>query len=458
MATSEKRGERATIADDAINESSTPEQLPGPRREGGLRGWLQVLGTLFILFNVWGLAFAFGSFQSYYTLTLLPTSNPSAISWVGTIQSWLLIIGGLVSGPLFDLGHYRVLLISGSFLSVVGVMMLSLASEYYQILLSQGICAGLGFGLLYIPSITLVSRAFTKKRALALGVSTAGAPLGGVIYTLLFERLLPGIGFAWTVRVMGFVMLSLFVMAGGMLLAPSSEATTTTVKAPTPQPSMPVSQATPRSRSRRLFDIRALKDAPFWSFTISNFLLYLGYMTPFYYIPIYAETKLGTSRSTGLYILIVSQAASIVGRVITTAIAHYFGAMIPWIVTAVLSGILCLAWISTGSLVRFILYAAFYGGISGALIPLPPAVFPHICPDPSALGTWLGMAQSITSFATLIGAPIAGALADLGSSGSAHLNFLNVQLWCGVLMLGGAVSLGGLWVLLWRVRGKRGLL
>ncbi|KAL4964250.1 major facilitator superfamily domain-containing protein [Aspergillus stella-maris] len=438
MATAEKIADKGITADGSIIEPSTPEQLPEPPREGGLRGWLQVLGTLFILFNVWGLAFAFGSFQSYYTLTLLPTSNPSAISWVGTIQSWLLIIGGLVSGPLFDQGHYRVLLIAGSFLSVFGVMMLSLAREYYQILLSQGICAGLGFGLLYIPSITLVSRSFTKKRALALGVSTAGAPLGGVVYTLLFERLLPRIGFAWTVRVMGFLMLGLFIMAGVMLLVPSNDATRTK----TPSSSATASPATPRTRSRRLFDIRALKDAPFWSFTLSNFLLYLGYMTPFYYIPIYAETKLGTSRSTGLYILIISQAASIVGRVVTTAIAHYFGAMIPWIVTGVLSGVLCLAWMSAGSLVRFILFAAFYGGISGALIPLPPAVFPHICPDPSALGTWLGMAQSITSFATLIGAPIAGALAHLGSDGSDDLNFLNVQLWCGVLMLAGSVSLG----------------
>ncbi|KAL4937287.1 hypothetical protein BDV06DRAFT_77516 [Aspergillus oleicola] len=447
MASAKKREEATTIANDRLNDPTEIATAPSPPKEGGLWGWLQVFGTLFILFNIWGLAFAFGSFQSYYVLTSLPTTSPSAISWVGTIQSWLLIIGGLVSGPLFDLGHYRSLLVTGSFLSVFGIMMLSLAEKYYQILLSQGICAGLGFGLLYIPSITLVSRGFVEKRALALGVATAGAPLGGVVYTLVFERLLPRVGFAWTVRVIGFVMLFLFVAAGLMLLIPSSSNDAITSR-PT----------TATARRRRLFDIRALRDTPFWSFTIANFFLYLGYMTPFYYIPIYAETKLGTSRSLGLYILIISQAASVVGRVITTAIAHYFGAMLPWICTGVLSGVLCLAWISAGSLIRFILFAAFYGGISGALVPLPPSVFPHICPDPSALGTWLGMAQSITSFATLIGAPIAGALADLGSSGGDDLNFVNVQLWCGVLMVSGAVQLLGLWGLLWRVRGKRGLL
>ncbi|KAL4750625.1 major facilitator superfamily domain-containing protein [Aspergillus terricola var. indicus] len=431
----------------SLNEPPAPGPAPTtshPAKEGGLRGWLQVFSTLFILFNIWGLAFAFGSFQSFYVLDFLPSTSTSAISWTGTIQSWLLIMGGLVSGPLFDLGYYVHLISIGSFLSIFGIMMLSLATEYYQILLSQGICTGLGFGLLYIPSLTIVSRTFVRKRALALGIATAGAPAGGVIYTLMFEQLLPRVGFAWTVRIIGFVMLGLFIAAGVMV----------SFNADTAKPSR---AQRPAARNRQLFDTAALKDLPFWSYTLANFFLYLGYMSPFYYIPIYAETKLHTSRSMGLYILIISQASSIVGRVVTTAVAHYYGAMVPWIITGVASGVLCMAWISATTLARFVLFAAFYGGISGALVPLPPSVFPHICPNPSALGAWMGMAQSITSFATLIGAPIAGALADLGSSGSEDLNFVNVQLWCGVLMVGGAVQLLGLWWLLRRFRGKKGL-
>ncbi|KAJ0415449.1 major facilitator superfamily domain-containing protein, partial [Aspergillus carlsbadensis] len=338
----------------AVTQSESPA-APPPQKEGGLHGWLQVVGTLFILFNIWGLAFAFGSFQSYYVLDFLPHTSTSAISWVGTIQSWLLIIGGLIAGPLFDMGYYRIMILVGAFLSVFGIMMLSFATEYYQILLSQGICTGLGFGLLYIPSITLVSRSFVRKRALALGVSTAGAPLGGVIYTLMFEQLLPKVGFPWTVRIIGFTMLALFVASALMLLwkAENTGQLPSTQSQPQQQ-----QQQQPQFRTRRLFDVRALKDLPFWNFTVANFFLYLGYMTPFYYMPIYAETKLGTSRSLGLYILIISQASSIVGRVVTTAVAHYFGAMIPWIFCGVVSGVLCIAWISAESLARFILFSA----------------------------------------------------------------------------------------------------
>lgn len=293
-----------------------------------------------------GVAFAFGSFQSFYALTYLVSSDSSAISWIGTVQSFLLIVGGIVSGPLFDLGYYRAMIFVGTSLSIVGVMMLSLADAYYQIFLSQGICMGLGFGLLYIPSLALVSRAFVHKRAVALGVATSGAPSGGIIYTVLFEQLLPRLHFAWTVRVIGFVMLTLFVTAAFLLLWKTSN---------TQRPAF-----TP-GRTRRLYDLRAFGDGPFWSYTIANFCLFLGYMTPFYYIPTYAETKLGTTRSLGLYILIISQASSIIGRVATTTVAHHYGSMIPWIFCGLLSGILGLTWISAHTVLRFILYSAFYG-------------------------------------------------------------------------------------------------
>jgi MFS family permease len=290
------------------------------------------------------LSFAFGSFQSFYALTFIPSSTASAISWVGTIQSWLLIACGLVSGPLFDLGYFPAMVIAGSFFSVFGFMMLSISQKYYAIFLSQGLCMGLGFGLLYIPTITLISQRFATNRAVALGVATSGAPAGGIIYTVIFNQLISRVGFGWTVRIMGFVMLFLFITAALLL---SSEGG--------------LKSRAMSDRPRVLFDTRALKDLPFWSYTVANFLIYLGYITPYYYIPTYAQTMLHTSRSLGSYILMASQAASIVGRVATTVFAHYYGSMISWVLCGMISGILCLSWISADTLPRFIVFVAFYG-------------------------------------------------------------------------------------------------
>ncbi|KAI2787987.1 hypothetical protein POX_f08370 [Penicillium oxalicum] len=349
--------------DDTTN--SEPELESEAARKARLgrniRACAQVLGAFFVCFNIWGLNFAFGSFQSFYALTYIPSSSSSSISWVGTFQSWLMIACGLISGPLFDMGFFWSMMISGTLLSVLGFMMLSLSKEYYAIFLSQGITIGLGFGLLYVPTIALISRRFSRNRAVALGVATSGAPAGGIIYTVIFNQLIARVGFGWTVRVMAFVMLAFFILAALFL---------------TLEPSVENDQST--DKPRRLFDARAMKDLPFWIFSIANFLIYLGYITPYYYIPTYAQTQLHTSRSTGSYILMGSQAASIIGRVLTTILAHRLGSMVSWILCGILSGVLCLSWISASSIARFVVFVAFYGAISGALVPLPPSVFAHL--------------------------------------------------------------------------------
>ena len=49
-----------------------------------------------------GVVNSFGSYQAYYETNLLTTSTPSAISWIGSIQAFLLLIVGALSGPIYD--------------------------------------------------------------------------------------------------------------------------------------------------------------------------------------------------------------------------------------------------------------------------------------------------------------------------------------------------------------------
>lgn len=125
-----------------------------------------------------GFTFAYGTFQSYYELTYLTNISGSAISWIGTVSSFLLIVIGVFSGSLFDLGYFKSMLCIGAFLGLLGIFTLSLSTQYYQIFLTQGICMGLGSGFLYMPGLALVGRSFTKHRSIALGIVSCGAPLG----------------------------------------------------------------------------------------------------------------------------------------------------------------------------------------------------------------------------------------------------------------------------------------
>jgi len=203
--------------------------------------------------------------------------------------------------------------------------------------------------------------------------------------------------------------------------------------------------------ARKLFDASALRDLPFWSYTSSNFLIFTGYMVPFYFMASYGQIELGMERSMANYVLVVAQACSVAGRLIASFAASKVGVMIPWTICAISSGILCLAWIGVHTPGSFMAYAALYGAFSGALIPLPPSVFPVVCPDVRVLGARLGMAQGVGSFASLIGSPIAGALTSIGAHGE-HRNYLGLQLFGGLIMALGGCNLIVLWLLLIKQR------
>ena len=85
--------------------------------------------------------------------------------------------------------------------------MTSLCTQYWQVLLAQGICIGVGAGCLYIPSVAILPQYFTTRRALATGIATCGSCVGGILYPLAFQQLEPHIGFAWTTRVLALIAL-----------------------------------------------------------------------------------------------------------------------------------------------------------------------------------------------------------------------------------------------------------
>lgn len=120
----------------------------------------------------------FGAYQTYYETQQLFSSSSSSISWIGSAQSSLLLVLGLITGPLYDAGYFYHVLFSGSFMILFGQIMLSLSKEWYQVLLSQGFCIGIGTGLVLIPGVAVLSTYFSTKLALANGVAAAGSGLG----------------------------------------------------------------------------------------------------------------------------------------------------------------------------------------------------------------------------------------------------------------------------------------
>lgn len=119
------------------------------------------------------------------------------------MQVTLLFLVGIGSGRATDAGYFRHCFIAGAVLQVLGVMATSAATEFWQLLLAQGIAFGIGAGLVFTPTTALLSTYFDKRRSFVMGIAAAGSSTGGLIFPAIVRELLPRIGFPWTVRVVG---------------------------------------------------------------------------------------------------------------------------------------------------------------------------------------------------------------------------------------------------------------
>lgn len=184
---------------------------PGPAPDGGVKAWTQVACAWMICVTTWGYVNSFGVFQTYYTERLGETR--STVSWVGSIQLWVIFVMSAFSGRALDAGLFIPTLIVGSFIQLIGIFVTSLCRNFWQLLLAQGLCTGLGSGIIFCPAMGLVTTYFTRKRALAIAIVTTGNSFGGGVYPVVVRQLLPKIGFPWTVRILGFLNMAFLLAA-----------------------------------------------------------------------------------------------------------------------------------------------------------------------------------------------------------------------------------------------------
>lgn len=318
---------------------------------------------------------------------------------------------GLATGPLVDVGYLRPLILAGSFLTAFGLMMTSLATSYYQVLLAQGFCVGLGGGISYIPALVVISTHFTTKRPIAIGCASIGSSVGAVIFPVMFRQLQPKVGFGWAVRSIGFVSLFLAIIACLILCR---------------QPGQ-------KARARSLIDWKAFREPSFMMFSLSLTCVMLAYYVPIFYVASYGRTVIHTTTSLGFYMVAIVNGSSVVGRVVPYLLVAYIKPIGILIFAAAASAIAMFTWIAATSSAGFIVWACYWGALSGVLVTAPTSIVAHpvFCPDSTFLGTRLGMMWGISSFGALAGTPIAGALVNLNTA-----EFLRAQVFAGCMMVG----------------------
>ncbi|KAK2781252.1 hypothetical protein FQN53_000658 [Emmonsiellopsis sp. PD_33] len=355
----------------------------------GLRAWLQVFGSFFIFINTWGIVTAFGVFQTYYEQHLLAGESPSTISWVGSIQSFLLLLIGAITGPLFDAGYARHMLIFGWLLYSFGLMMASISTKLWQIILSQAFCVGLGCGAVFIPSIAILPQYFKRRRALANGIAATGSGIGGLIYPIMFRQVQLKLGFAWATRVLAFTACATGLLSVCLLRV----------------------RFKPQEK-RALVQLSAFKEPVYSLLCIAQFIGFIGLYNVIVYIQPFAIEKKIMTEHLAFYLVAILNASSTFGRVLPNYIADFIGPLNVVIPMTLASGIFAFAWSGVHSTAGVIVVVVLYGFAAAGFVAVAPVVFMSITPDLRDFGTRLGMSFVLCGAGSLIGTPIGGAIID----------------------------------------------
>ncbi|KAH8677820.1 major facilitator superfamily domain-containing protein [Xylariales sp. PMI_506] len=378
--------------------------------DGGRDAWLQILAGAIAQALAWGSPAAFGIYQLYYTGTM--GLENSKVAWIGSIQTFITFLMSTFAGRMADAGFERSLVMAGSFLAVFGLFMTSIASAYWQIFLAQGVCTGLGLGCLFLPTVSVVSSYFNKKRALALAITASGSAIGSVIFSAAVQYLIPQVGFQWAVRCGAFIALFLTIVLN-IIFKPRE---------------LPI-------RSGPLLDLAAFKEPTYLLFTIASFFVFWGLYFVTTYINAFAVTFLGFDDTTSVSLLLIVNAASLPLRPILGWVAdRYTGPVNAYILANLLMGIVIFVWIAIWTPSAMYAFAVIYGLVNGAVQGSFPGALSSLTKDPSKAGTRFGMVCTIVGFATLAGPPTAGQIID-----SSHGKYLGAQIWAGSIIVLSAV-------------------
>ncbi|KAB5523886.1 major facilitator superfamily domain-containing protein [Coniochaeta sp. 2T2.1] len=377
----------------ASSRSPSVQSIESDFPEGGLQGWLVVFGSFCAMISVFGLINTAAVFESWFSTRQLAEYTASQIGWIFSLYLFFVFFIGIQVGPIFDAYGPRYLVAIGSILMVASLLLLGFCTKYYQILLCYSLMGGLGGALLNSPSYGCIAHFFNARRGLATGIATTSGGVGGIIFPLILKALLPKLGFAWSIRILGLILLAFAVPANLWIRA----------------------RLPPKGRLHSVLpDVTIFRDRRYLAAAVGIFFMEWGIFVPLTFIVSYAAAH--EQDATASYILLsLLNAGSVVGRFLPGLLSDRFGRFNTIVATIALSAVYVFAlWLPAGdSPAMLIGFAVAFGFASGSNLSLSAVCLGQLC-EAGDFGRYLSTAMIIASFGTLTSLPIAGAVLAVG--------------------------------------------
>jgi len=360
-------------------------------------GWFVVLGSFLCNVVLDGIAYSFGVLLQPMQDDL-QTSVGSVSLIGGVLAGVILATGPLAAGAVNRFGS-RVTCLAGSVISCVSLLVSSYCSSVLSLVLSYGLCTGVGLGLMYVPAVVAVGEYFTNKLALATGICVCGSGVGTFLLAPLTSSLCVSYGWRGSNRVMAALCLACSLC--GLVMVPRK-------KRRQGEPRREEEQRSPSPASH----CGLFTNTSFLLIMLGNIPFVMAIYTSYTYLPALAAQS-GLSASNASFLISLVGISNTVGRLLSGWLAD-----MSWssplgisITTATAVAVLASVLAVCSQFWVFAVVGSLYGLLLSSLITVTTPLIVQI------LGIQeLNMAFGILTFARgvagFLGPPVSGFILD----------------------------------------------
>ncbi|KAG5262602.1 hypothetical protein AALO_G00276840 [Alosa alosa] len=418
-------------------------------------GWVVAVAFFVVEAFTYGIIKTFGIFLN--DLMVEFEESNSRISWILSICVFVMTFTAPLSSLLSNRFGFQPVVMVGGFLISLGMITTAFTTSVNQMYITTGIIAGLGYCLTFLPTVTILSQYFCKRRSIVTSMASTGESIAIFAFAPAFTALKAKIGWRYTMVVIGLLQGSI-VICGTLLrpivIKPSPSDESSKEKLSTQQEAkQPINgeqlhgsagsgdsgvqsledtevgvQVTEKEEQKalspkpnekparhKLLDLSVLKDGSFLCYSAFGLFATLGFFAPQLYVVELSASR-GVDRDKAAYSLSVMAVAEIFGRL-------SIGWIMSWrrlrkiYVLLVCVLLLCLVLVIFtlvggfwGVAVCCVFYGFLLGNVASTHIPmLAEDDVVGIQRMASAAGVYV----CIQSFAGLAGPPLGGVLVDI---------------------------------------------
>ncbi|XP_048223092.1 monocarboxylate transporter 7 isoform X1 [Perognathus longimembris pacificus] len=321
-------------------------------------GWVVAVSFFFIEVFTYGIIKSFGVF--FTDLMEVFHESNSRISWIISICVFVLTFTAPLSTVLSNRFGHRLVVMVGGLLVSTGMVAASFAHKVYHMYICIGIVSGFGYCFSFLPTVTILSQYFDKRRSVVTAVASTGECFAVFAFAPAITLLKEHIGWRHSLLFVGLLQLN--IMVCGALLRPviirapgspkttshehrkevqymlENEKTRTSIDSidsgvelttsPKNVPSHPNSEPEPRGDQQQtlmsgckhkekkapLLDFSILKEKSFICYALFGLFATLGFFAPSLYI-IPLGISLGIERDRAAFLLSTMAIAEVFGRI-----------------------------------------------------------------------------------------------------------------------------------------------